>query len=193
MDEAKEIAQKYNLKITRIHTHIGSGSDPMVWAKVSQMSLDIVKLFPDVTILNLGGGFKIARMDSEVTADLQSVGAEVKKKFEAFYEETGRKLHMEIEPGTYLVANACSLVCQIQDIMDTGAEGYSFLKLNSGMTEVTRPSMYGSQHSIFVINDAQEQQEYVVTGHCCESGDIWTPINGDPEGIAPRMLNKAAI
>ncbi|MEA1987469.1 MAG: diaminopimelate decarboxylase, partial [Candidatus Marinimicrobia bacterium] len=29
--QAKKIAEKYNLKITKLHTHIGSGTDPDVW------------------------------------------------------------------------------------------------------------------------------------------------------------------
>ena len=36
-DKIKETAQKYGLKIVRIHTHIGSGSDPKVWQR-SQVS-----------------------------------------------------------------------------------------------------------------------------------------------------------
>ena len=41
-----EIAKKYGLKIIRIHTHIGSGSDPKVWQKVASMSLGTVEKFP---------------------------------------------------------------------------------------------------------------------------------------------------
>jgi diaminopimelate decarboxylase len=58
-DEVKAIAEKYNIKIVRIHTHIGSGSDPLVWQSVAGMSLGLVEYFKDVTTLNLGGGFKV--------------------------------------------------------------------------------------------------------------------------------------
>lgn len=34
--------------------------------------------------------------------------------FEEFARETGRELKLEIEPGTFLVANAGSLVCTVQ-------------------------------------------------------------------------------
>jgi len=47
--------------VVRIHTHIGSGSDPKIWQKCAGMSLDLVKKFPDVTTLNLGGGYKVGR------------------------------------------------------------------------------------------------------------------------------------
>lgn len=59
-DLVKELAAKYDVKIVRIHTHIGSGSDPDVWQSVAGMSLDLVREFPDVTTLNLGGGYKVS-------------------------------------------------------------------------------------------------------------------------------------
>ncbi len=193
INEVLEIAKKYDLKITKIHTHIGSWSDPIVWSKVAKMSLDIVEKFTQVHTLNLGWGFKIWRMPDEITADLQLVWNQVKQSFINFYEQTWRKLHLEIEPGTYLVANSCSLICEVQDVCDTWSEGNNFIKVNSWMTEITRPSMYWSQHPLFVINNETETKEYIVAGHCCESWDIWTPASWDPEGLATRKLNKASI
>ena len=61
-DRVREIAQRYGLKIARIHTHIGSGSDPAIWQSVASMSLSLVEYFPDVTVLNLGGGFKVCKI-----------------------------------------------------------------------------------------------------------------------------------
>jgi diaminopimelate decarboxylase len=95
----KAIAAKYNINIKRIHTHIGSGSDPEVWKTVSAASLDLVRQFPDVHTLNLGGGYKVGRMSTEKSTDLQNVGEPVKDAFIKFAEETGRKIKLEIEPG----------------------------------------------------------------------------------------------
>lgn len=139
--EVKEIAKKHNLKIKRIHTHIGSGSDPAIWQTVSILSLGLVKEFPDAHTLNLGGGYKVGRMSYEPSTDLQVVGTPVKEAFKNFASETGRKIKLEIEPGTFLVANSGVLLTTIQDIVTTGANGHTFLKLNSGMTEVLRPSL----------------------------------------------------
>ena len=52
-------------QVVRIHTHIGSGSDPAVWQRVSGLSIDLCRKFPDVTTLNLGGGYKVGRMAYE--------------------------------------------------------------------------------------------------------------------------------
>lgn len=53
------ISKQYGFKIDKIHTHIGSGSDPDVWVKASKLSLALVHKFEDVNILNLGGGYKV--------------------------------------------------------------------------------------------------------------------------------------
>jgi len=198
LEEAKRLCGEYGLKVERIHTHIGSGSDPEVWKKVASMSLDIVRRFPNVHSLNLGGGYKVARMPDENETDLQEIGEPVKNLFIDFAKETGRKLKLEIEPGTFLLAHACSLVGQVQDITTTGKDGYRFLKLNTGMTEILRPSLYGAQHPIFIIPEAgqekfRDQCSQVVVGHCCESGDLLTPANGDPEALAPRNLLRGEV
>ena len=194
--EAAEAATRHDLVIERIHTHIGSGTDPAVWQKVAGMSLALTLRFPSVHTLNLGGGYKVARMPSEKGTDLQTVGAPVREAFERFAAETGRKLRLEIEPGTYLVALSGVLVATVQDVVDTGADGYTFLRLDTGMTEILRPSLYGAQHPLQVVPvlapaQAPRVRPQVVVGHCCESGDILTPAPGDPEGLLPRDLPAA--
>ncbi len=193
-DQVLAVAKEHSLTINRMHTHIGSGSDPEVWTRVAEMSLEQTKHFPDVEVLNLGGGFKIARMQDEIETNLGTIGPVVASALEKFYQQTGRQLKLEIEPGTFLVANAGSLVTTIHDIVDTGEEGYTFLKIDSGMTEVMRPSLYGAQHPIVVVNNSpEEHKKYVVVGHCCESGDLLTPYPSDPEVVAERLLQKADV
>ena len=196
LDDVEAIRQKHNLRITRMHTHIGSGADPEVWNRCARMSLDIAARLPEVTTLSLGGGFKVGRMPGEASADLQAIGKPIVQDFKEFNAKYGRKLHLELEPGTYLVANAGAIVCGIIDVIDTGANGYDFIKVDSGMTEVVRPSMYGAQHPIAVVPDTAEfraTKDYLVVGHCCESSDILTPEPGNPEGLLPRTLVEARI
>jgi len=140
----------------------------------------------------MGGGFKVARVPGEQSADLADIGRHVRQELEDFRERTGRALQLEVEPGTYLVANAGCVVATCIDVVDTGAEGYRFAKLDTGMTEITRPSLYGAQHPITVLAERQAAP-VVFVGPCCESGDILTPAPGDPEALAPRTLPVPAI
>jgi len=196
LDQILEIQREHDLSITRMHTHIGSGSDPEVWHRCARLSLGIAAQFPEVDTLNLGGGFKVGRMQGESSADLEAIGRRIVEDFVEFHRRHGRKLRLEIEPGTYLTANAGALICSVIDVVDTGADGYGFLKVDSGMTEVIRPCLYGAQHPIAVVPATAGQRptkEYLVVGHCCESGDSLTPEPGNPEGLKPRALSEARI
>lgn len=195
-EAAKKLTEEYGLSVFRIHTHIGSGSDPDVWIRAVSLSLDMVRYFEVATHLNLGGGYKVGRIVGETTTDLQAIGEPMKQAFEDFASETGRRIHLEVEPGSYLVANCCVLLSNVQDLANTGEGGYNFIKLDSGMTENTRPSMYGSQHEIQLLIPEDEKRTakpYIVVGHCCESGDILTPAPSDPEALHPRSLPEARI
>ena len=192
--EIQSIAQNHQLKITSIHTHVGSGSDWKIWQKAAKLTLDITRKFPDVTSVNLGGGYKIDRMQPSNSINFQSVFAVVKDLFENFAKDTGRKLHLEIEPGTYLAANSCLLLTQINDIVDTGPAGYRFLKTDTSMTELLRPMIYGARHPIRLLQRGETTAiPYVVVGSCCESGDIFTPKESDPEQIDSVKLPETSI
>ena len=193
MGEVAAIARRHRLRVRRLHSHVGSGTDPEVWKRCARMTLDLVQALPEVAIVNLGGGFKVGRMPEEPSVDLVDVGAHVRREIEEFRVRDGRPLHLEIEPGTFLVANAGAIVASCVDVVDTGAEGYLFAKLDAGMPEITRPSLYGAQHPIDVLARGREQAAVVFVGPCCESGDILTPAPGDPEALAPRWVPRPEI
>ena len=122
----------------------------------------------------------MAIMPFEKQADLQAIGIALVLKFQDFYEKTGRKIHLEMEPGKYLTINSCSMITEIQDIVDTGEEGYQFLKINSGMNDMPRVAMYGVQEPLYIIpaqhlsptlpcqgrEQASELKNYAAVGHC---------------------------
>ncbi|MEO6536231.1 MAG: diaminopimelate decarboxylase [Candidatus Paceibacterota bacterium] len=193
LPEALELAKASGVIVDRLHIHVGSGADPSVWGKVMERALTIVELMPDVLSLNIGGGYKVHRYGDEKESSLTDIVAEFSRHLISFNERTGRKIHLELEPGTYLIAHAGTLVASVDDIIDTGSAGYTFLKLNTGMNDFLRSTLYGAQHEIEVVNDETETADYVVVGHNCESGDLLTPVNGNPEEIEPRTLKKAHI
>jgi diaminopimelate decarboxylase len=196
LDQVLAICESFDLRVRLLHSHIGSGSDPVIWQRCARLTLGIVKHLPDVTTVNLGGGFKVGRMADEVSTDLATAGEPVAAELERFGRESGRQLRLEIEPGTFLVTLAGSVICTSTDIVTTGKEGYSFIKVDTGMTELLRPSLYGAQHPIVVIPAVTEERgtgEYLVVGHCCESGDVLTPEPGNPDGLLPRTLTETKV
>lgn len=133
------------------------------------------------------------RAGSEQEADMVAVMQAFSERLHAFHKKTGRQLHLEIEPGTYFIAHAGTLVAMVDDIVDTGVNGYTFLRLNTGMNDFLRTALYGAQHKIEVVTPATRTKDYIVVGHNCESGDIFTPAPGNPEEVVPRTLAEAAI
>lgn len=193
IEEALALTAESGVIIDRLHIHVGSGADPSIWGEVMERSLAVVKRFPEVTSLDIGGGFKVHRFGDEKEADMKEIMKVFAWKLEAFTVDTGRKLKVEIEPGTYFVAHAGTLVATVDDVVDTGKNGYNFLRLDTGMNDFLRSTLYGAQHKIEVMNDAITKKDYVVVGHNCESGDIFTPGLGDSEAIETRLLKEAEI
>lgn len=189
----KEIVKKYNLEVSKIHIHIGSENTPESWVNSANIGLDFVEIFKKVDTLDLWGGFKKAIMPYEKSADLQSIWKAVAEKFEDFYKKTWRKIKLEVEPGKSLVINSCSILSKVVDIVDTWEEGYTFLRINSWMTDMPRVPIYWVQEPIYIINWEVEKQDYIMIWHCCESWDLLTCKLYEQETLENRKLNSANI
>lgn len=189
----KKIAAEKSLKITKIHIHIGSENTPESWIQAADIGLWFVENFGKVDTLDMWGWFKMAIMPYEKSADLPAIWSSVAKKFKDFYNKTWRKIRLEVEPWKYMVINSASFIAKVDDIVSTWIDGYKFIRTNTWMTEMPRVSMYWVQQPITIINDSKETEDYVIVGHCCESGDILTCKLYDQEVIEPVTLPKANI
>jgi diaminopimelate decarboxylase len=188
------------LRFTCVHGHIGSGANPSVWQQHVDTMLQIAeRFFPDAETLNLGGGFKVARMPGESEADLKALGYYAENAFLKFAQRTGRRLHMEVEPGSFIMANAGLLITRVLDIKFNPSNQWTFLITDGGIDVNVRPLLYGAQHPFALISqagkllwfDSQQagtinSQPVVVAGRCCETGDCQTL---DAAGrVQPRMM-----
>jgi len=200
LDGIKNLLSKSGVRLEHVHAHIGSGGDPEIWRENIDRMLELLELhFPDAKVMNLGGGFKEARMPDEIAANIQELGEYAKLRVTEFRKQTGRTLAVAIEPGTFVVANAGYLVASVLDIKSSGPDGFDFLILNAGMEANTRPLLYGSRHPFYVISargellssefdleSATNSLNAVVVGRCCESGDSQTL--DDHGHVVPRKL-----
>lgn len=206
LERALEFAADKGVWFDQVHVHIGSGGDPYLWRDNIDRELAYVKqYFPSAHTVNLGGGFKEARMPDEKPADIVSLGLYARERFQSFYHETGRKLKMAVEPGTYITANSGFLVSSVIDKKSTGEDGFHFIIADAGMESNTRPLLYGSRHPFYIISkrgklmssefdlgDLYPEADYrVVVGRCCESGDSQSL---DAQGhVIPRLMANPEI
>lgn len=192
LDQVRALVQTYQLKVKRIHHHIGSGHDPEAWLRIASDTLNLAKTFGPASIINLGGGYRTRGMQTEAEIDYRDIGERLRGLFEDYARETGTKPRLEVEPGTFLVANCGSLVTSVVDVISTGEKGYDFIKLDAGLTEVIRPGFYGSLHPLVSIPAEGElhttAKEYLVTGHTCIAGDTLTVALRDPETAVPQLI-----
>ena len=202
VESALEIAKKNNIKFRHIHVHIGSGADSDMWRQNIDLELSIIeKYFPDARSVCFGGGLKESRMPDEQPADIGVLGSYAKAQIEGFYNKTGRKLEMEIEPGTYIVANSGFAVTRVIDKKSTSRS--DFVIVDGGMEINSRPILYGSRHPVYVLAGDGSRvlssefdaiaggYEAVVAGKCCESGDCQTL---HPDGHStPRAMAEPEI
>lgn len=204
LEQALSMAKEAGVIFDAVHVHIGSGGDPEAWRENIDRELGFVmKWFPDVTKVSFGGGFKVGRMPGEKSADCMALGEYAASRIRDFYERTGRKLIVEVEPGTYLMANSGFLVTSVIDRKRTGEEGFDFIVTDGGMEVNTRPLLYGSRHPFYVLShdgnvlsdeftdSNMGKQKCIVVGRCCESGDSQS-LNEDGT-IAPRMMVKPLV
>jgi diaminopimelate decarboxylase len=196
-EEALRYAADKGIIFKHIHEHIGSGADSVMWRRNIDLELDIVeRYFPDAETICFGGGLKEARMPGEYPADIEQLGKYAKMRMASFYKKTGRKLVMEVEPGTYITANSGYAVTRVVDKKTTARS--DFIITDGGMEINARPLLYGSRHPIYIVaGDGSELKssefdviqggfEAVIAGKCCESGDCQTL---DPDGhIIPRAM-----
>lgn len=199
----KALADEKGLRFTQVHVHIGSGGDPEKWRQNIDRELGFVKTyFPDAVTVSFGGGLKVARMPGEKQADIAALGAYAKQRIEEFKAATGREVQMEIEPGTFVVANSGHIITRIIDKKMTNE--LNFLIVDGGMELLTRPLLYGSEHPIAIVRQdgtllSSEYDQmptaglklFGIVGRCCESGDS---VRLDNDGnIVPVLIAEPEI
>lgn len=186
IQKVEEISKKYNLVVSGIHFHIGSGVlDYRVYIDAIKKALDISTTFKEVEFVDIGGGIGIPYKPDQTPFDLKEFGKEITNLLEEFSEKEKRNVKLLLEPGRYLVAESGVLLAKVIEIKQTPE--YKFVIINTGFNHLIRPVMYGSYHEIInlskINSDTFEYQ--VIAGNVCESGDIFTR---DEEGITPRNL-----
>ena len=164
-----KVVKKYNMHITLLHVHTGSGiSDADLYMKAVNHLLDIVKYFPDLECVDLGGGFKVPFKEDDSEADVDLIAGEVKKAIDNIQTKVGKKLQLWIEPGKFLVSAAGYLIATTDVIKETST--VTFAGVDTGFNHLIRPMFYGAYHQILNLSNPEGQlKKYAVVGNICET------------------------
>ena len=206
---ALEAIARHDLRLVGLHMHIGSGVDYDHLAQVCDAMVqhvrEVVALGHDVSAISAGGGLSIPyRVGDAVidTAHYFSLWDDARRRLAA---ELGHAVHLEIEPGRFLVAESGALLAEVRAVKDMGAN--HFVLCDAGFNDLVRPAMYGGHHAISVLPRANaavradlgladERRPTVVAGPLCESGDVFTQDAGgvvEARALAPAEVGDLLV
>jgi diaminopimelate decarboxylase len=164
-------ATRPSLRPRGIDVHIGSQiTDPRPYQRATRAVMDLVRLLKkediELEYVDLGGGFGIPETETGERMDIHALAEAVVPLLK------GSGLRLILEPGRSLVGEAGVLLTRVLSLKKSG--GKTFVITDAGMTELIRPSHYGSYHPILpVVEDPERKIETVdVVGPICETGDF---------------------
>lgn len=169
IDQIVEIKKSTGVHIKGLHLHTGSEiKDAEVFIKGLELILGLSEHFPEMSIVDLGGGFKVPYKESEIGTDMQLLGEKMAETFEAFKMKTGKSFKVWFEPGKYLVSE-CGYFLVKANILKHGPSR-TFVGVNSGFNHLIRPMFYDAYHKISNISNPDgELKTYNVVGNICET------------------------
>ncbi|MEM1447071.1 MAG: diaminopimelate decarboxylase [Planctomycetota bacterium] len=189
-------AKQHNLTIRGLHMHIGSGADFEHLSNVAGAMVSAAHTFAEhadtLTTVSAGGGLPIPyHKDNPERIDLEryyKVWDDARNQIATI---AGRDIHLEVEPGRYLVAESGYLVTQVRSVKQSGSKHY--IVIDAGFNDLVRPSFYGAYHHISIVrpdgSTPEGEQDAIVAGPLCESCDVFTQEDGG--FVTTRSLPQA--
>jgi diaminopimelate decarboxylase len=194
LGEALVRAQHYGLTVSGLHMHIGSGTDlehlSQVCAAMQQAAMQVGATLRSISA---GGGLPTPYRAGDMPVDLAAYFTLWNAARRRLEDEFGHDISLEIEPGRYLVAESGYLVAEIRAVKRQGDN--IFYLLDAGFNNLARPILYGAHHPMSIVtsdgNLRRGEQDVIVGGPLCESGDIFTQSEGGY--VCTRRLPQAAV
>ena len=168
LDEVARLAKAGGVTINGLHAHAGSGVfDVDNWTQVGSVLVGLVKRFPDVKYIDVGGGLGVPDRVEGRELDLARLDAALAKVASAIPGVT-----LWLEPGRYLVANAGVLLARVTQTKIKS--GIRYVGVATGMNSLIRPALYGAHHDIVNLTRYGEPANISanVVGPICESSDF---------------------
>ncbi|MEO6612126.1 MAG: diaminopimelate decarboxylase [Chitinophagaceae bacterium] len=167
--EVLEIQKETGLFIRALHIHTGSEiKDVEVFARGIEVLFDMARHFPELEVIDLGGGFKVPYIPGEEGTDIELLGRKVKEEFESFEKKYKRHLQVWFEPGKFLVSEAGYFITKVNVVKPAGE--MLFAGVDSGLNHFIRPMFYGAYHEITNLSNPRGvKKNYNVVGNICET------------------------
>jgi diaminopimelate decarboxylase len=194
VEECVQRSQKWNLRVTGLHMHIGSGTDFEHLSQVCEAMVQTARrVGPSILTISAGGGLPTPYRVGDQPLDIDryhQLWDGARRQLEA---EWGHEVRLELEPGRYPVAESGYLITEIRAVKRMGDN--LFYLVDAGFNNLARPILYGAYHPLAIASanpiSPQATQPVIVGGPLCESGDIFTQTDGGT--VVQRQLPPASV
>ncbi len=159
------VAEVAGLSLRGLHAHIGSQLLELHPFRREVEELASLGAFP---AYDLGGGLGV-RYTADQPAPLTTaeyVGALVEA---ARANDIGPEAQLLVEPGRALTANACVTLYTVETVKENVSR---WVAVDGGMSDNLRPMLYGAPYEAHVADRLDGEDECVLAGKHCESGDV---------------------
>ena len=160
---------------TGVSVHIGSqirDVDPFGAAldRVAKLVKQLKKDSVSLSYIDAGGGLGI----EYTKASFDPQAAVAAYATQVLRATQGLGLHLLLEPGRFLVAQAGCLLTTVLNVKKNGEK--TFVITDAGMNDLVRPALYQAHHEIVPVKQAGRGVKVAsvdVVGPVCESGDFF--------------------
>ena len=167
LDELERLVKQAGASVTGIHAHSGSGIlDPENWHSVANALLVAAERFPDVEVLDLGGGMGVPDRRADPTFDLGALDHRLVE-----FQKENPKYKLWLEPGRFLVSAAGVLLAHVTQTK--GKSDMKYVGVSTGINALIRPALYSAYHEIFNLTRLEDEatESVTIVGPICETGD----------------------
>lgn len=162
-----------SLDAAGVSVHIGSqirSVDPFAAAmqRVTALVAELKSDGHNIRYIDAGGGLGIdySSKDFDAAAEVSRYSAAMSAAL------NGLGLHLLLEPGRFIVAQAGALLTRVLYVKKNGAK--TFVITDAGMNDLIRPSLYQAHHEILPVKQSSQAVAKVdIVGPVCESGDFF--------------------
>ena len=174
LDEALEIAGKYDLSIVTVHFHVGDGflndglaAFELAVERVAEMTRGLIDDGCPIEEVNTGGGLGVPMKPGEEPLDLDAYAAVLARHLGPL------DVTIAVEPGDFLVKESGILLAEVVTLEDRG--GLTFVGLDAGWNVLNDHFIYGMPLELVVCRaaNAARTERVTVTGNINEGDDLF--------------------
>jgi len=154
--------------VERLHMHTSSDSYKIdLFIKSLRKLLELIKNYPQIKTINIGGGIAIPICEDAEEFDIQNFAKKIIQEMQDFNNKFGRKIKLQFEPGNYVVRPAGYYVCRVMAKEIKFGKEYYF-------TDGTKRHIKGINNfkNIQYSRNLKNKSESYLIGKTCQRGDV---------------------